>query len=187
MIEAGELNSFDEVAHLAGNPSYSSLLYSPEICSRLFALSRAFDDCEAKGGMTRKDRAWLTLVNSVDFDLTRYLIDEQIEASLKLGVRGEAMIALWEGRDDVLTADERLLASYVRQVHASRVTDETYSAMHDRVGQRALSEITLYCLYHPMMLRQIEAFAARTFQQKMSLDDIRRVIAKTARNAAAED
>lgn len=89
------------------------------------------------------DREWTEQV--VCWDIDSHVSQEvHIVDALFHGVRPEAIKALAEGRDEDLTDDELLLATYTRQVCNGTVTDETYDAVEKRNGKRGAVELTLY-------------------------------------------
>jgi len=70
-----------------------------------------------------------------------------IADAVRTGVRLEAIEALRSGAEEKLTDDERLVATYIRQVVEGVAEDEIYAAMEQRLGTRGLFEYTGFILW----------------------------------------
>jgi hypothetical protein len=106
---------------------------------------------------SHRDREFVDQVLYAEWGLNAFKV-LHTEDALSAGVRPEAIAALVEGRDDDLTDDERLLATYIRQVVSGTVTDETYAAIEARLGQRGLVEYTIFITLLQLIFRLHQAF-----------------------------
>jgi hypothetical protein len=80
--------------------------------------------------------------------------------AIAVGVRPEAIKAIRSGRDQDLTEDELLLATYIRQVVSGSTTEETRDAIEKRLGRRGLVEYTVFITVLQLTTRQAQAFGA---------------------------
>jgi hypothetical protein len=80
-----------------------------------------------------------------------------LEDALLHGVRPEAILALREGREQDLTAQEQELTAYIREVVSGTVTDESFARIVARLGQRGAVEYTIFITYLAMTMRLYEA------------------------------
>jgi hypothetical protein len=165
-----ELEAFDRtfdrlVAFYLGDPKdykptgyYGALLHSPivaEAISELALLARSAGN--RAGSHSHADREWVDQVLSKLWGYYGVLGIHTADA-LAVGVRLEAIEALWEEREADLTEDEQLLTRYIRRVATGTVDDETWSAMDDRLGQRGLVEYTMFICHLQRVLRLFQAF-----------------------------
>jgi alkylhydroperoxidase family enzyme len=110
-----------------------------------------------EGSYSHHDREWVDQVLSHELDCLLVLSSHTRDA-VAVGVRPEAIEALWEGRDEDLTVRERLLARYIRQVANGRVDDATFSAVRDELGLRGIVEYTAFIGHLTIVLRMHQAF-----------------------------
>jgi hypothetical protein len=75
----------------------------------------------------------------------------------RAGVRVDAIEALMARRDDLLNDDERLLATYIRQVVDGKVEQSAYDRMFARLGTRGLVEYTGFILWLGWTMRMMQA------------------------------
>jgi hypothetical protein len=137
---------------------FGALLNSPR-----FALNRAqFSTLirtagERPGTYSHADREVVDQVLAALLG-TNYFLSMHISDAVAAGVRLEAIVAIRDGRDQDLTEDELLLATYIRQVATGTVKDETYDAMEKRIGVRGVVEYTILITGLLMTMRQMQAF-----------------------------
>ena len=96
---------------------------------------------ERDNSYSHADREFVDQVLAVELG-TNVVQRLHVPDAIAVGVRIEAIDALRAGDDDALTDDERLLATYIRQVVGGTVDDETWDAMELRLGTRGLVEYT---------------------------------------------
>jgi hypothetical protein len=139
-------------------PYFGSLLNSPPLAgalANLGALVRRLG--EREGTYSHADRELVDQVLCADWK-TGCVQRTHIPDALAVGVRIEAIEALRKGREDELTADERELAGYIRDVVNGTVTDESYAAMERRFGTRGAAEYTIFIGFLQMTIRLHQAF-----------------------------
>ena len=78
--------------------------------------------------------------------------------AIGVGVRPEAIQALWEGREEDLTDREQLLTKYIRAVIDGTVDDETWNALQADIGTRGLIELSMFICHLGRVLRTFQAF-----------------------------
>jgi hypothetical protein len=79
--------------------------------------------------------------------------------ALSAGVRLEAIEAIRAGREDeVLTDDEKLLARFIRGVMARTLSDDTWAAMEQRIGERGAIEYAIFIAFLQLILTLYHAF-----------------------------
>ena len=88
---------------------------------------------------------------------TNLVLKMHIPDAVTAGVRIEAIEALQNGRDEDLTEDELLLATFVRQVTKLEMTDETWARMEERLGERGTIEYMIFTGLLNMILRMQSA------------------------------
>jgi len=154
-----ELEAFDAVAErvagvtTGGHAYYGAMLNSPMFAAALSNMGRTV---RTKGSYTPAQREWVDMVLSRDFDYTGVLL-HHVPDALAVGVRLEGIEAILAGRDDDLDDEERELATYTRQVVSGTVTDESWQAIHDRLGLEATIEYTTFILFLQLVLRLHQA------------------------------
>ena len=101
----------------------------------------AFSQLAVTGGdgYSHADREFVDEVISADWGYD-VVLPLHIPDALASGVRLEAIEALRSGRDDLLTDDERFLATFIRQVESRTLTDESWERMVKRIGLRGAVE-----------------------------------------------
>jgi alkylhydroperoxidase family enzyme len=164
-----ELEAYDEVvatrAHqFNASPAdftvtgyYGSLLNSPPYARAQLRAAYAFRSVgNGAGSYSHSDREWVDQVISHELRCYKFLALHTRDA-VALGVRLEALEALWEGREQDFTDDERLLTQYIRQVANGTVDDATWNAMLARLGLRGLVEYTAFIGHLIVVLRMHQA------------------------------
>lgn len=138
---------------------WGALLHSPPFAANRQALSSLVRTAgEKEGSFSHHDRELADQVLAHELR-TNVVQRTHVPDAMAVGVRIEAIEALRAGRDDDLTAEERLVATYCRQVVSGRVTDETYDAMEERLGTRGLVEYTMFITMLQATMRTMQAFA----------------------------
>jgi alkylhydroperoxidase family enzyme len=138
-------------------PYHAALLNSPPFAAGLNALGRVARTAgERDGTYSHADREFVDQVLSAEWK-TAVVQGIHIPDALAVGVRVEAIEALRAGRDEDLTDDERLLATFIRQVVTGTVTDDTYQAIETRLGSRGAVEYTIFIAFLQMTIRLFQA------------------------------
>jgi hypothetical protein len=136
---------------------FGALMQSPPLCaiaSRMGTFVRKAG--EREGTYSHADREFVDQVLSADWK-TNVVLRRHIQDALATGVRMEAIEALRYGHEEDLDEDERLLATYIRQVVSGTVDDETYAAIDARLGTRGLVEYTGFILWLQWIIRMMQA------------------------------
>jgi plasmid stabilization system protein ParE len=142
----------------AGLPPYFAvLLNTPPLAAGLMTMGRLVRTRgEAEGSYSHHDREFVDQVLSALWK-TNVVQALHIPDALATGVRIEAIDALRAGRDEELTEDELLLATYIRAVATGTVTDALYASMEERLGQRGTVEYTLFITFLMQTMRNFQA------------------------------
>jgi hypothetical protein len=136
---------------------YGALAHSPRYArSQLTAAYALRSIGNREGSYAHADREWVDQVLSQSLNSFQVLAQHTRDA-VAVGVRLDAIQALWEGRDEDLTERERLLATYIRQVATGAVDDETWSAVRELLGTRGLVEYTTFIGHLMLVLRMHQA------------------------------
>jgi hypothetical protein len=142
----------------AEHPWIAALMHSPPFAlhrGELSALVRTAG--ERDDTYSHSDREFVDMVLAAHLK-TNVVQTVHIPDAIATGIRPEAIEALYEGRDPDLTDDERLLATYIRQVVDGNVTEESFAAMVERLGTRGVVEYTYFITVLWTTLRQFQAF-----------------------------
>jgi len=112
---------------------------------------------EKPGSYSHADREFVdqVLCAEMKFDAFQHA---HLPDAVSLGIRVEAIEALRSGRDEDLTEDELLLATFVRGVFYGNLTDATWAAMEKRLGTRGVVDYTMFCAFLPLVIRLYQAF-----------------------------
>lgn len=140
------------------DPHFGTLLHSPpfaEFRAQLSSLVRTAG--ERDNTYSHADREFVDQVLAAHLG-TNVVQRRHIPDGLAAGVRIEAIDALRAGDDTALTEDERLLATYIRQVVDGTVDDATFDALQERLGTRGLVEYTFFITVLQMTMRMYQAF-----------------------------
>jgi alkylhydroperoxidase family enzyme len=126
---------------------YGALSNSPELALALAEVGRLLRTIgDVEGGYGHVDREFgnmaLCAMGGGNDVLIRHIGD-----ALAVGVRFEAIEALRQQKEDALTADERRLAAYIRQVVSGGVTDDAYAALELQLGTRGVVEYTVFIAF----------------------------------------
>jgi hypothetical protein len=139
-------------------PYFGALLNAPTFAAalgRLGTLVRTAGDRDET--YSHRDREFVDQVLSPHLG-TNCVMLTHVPDALAVGVPLESIEALRAGRDEDLDDDERLLATYIRQVVDGTVTDETWDAMEARLGVRGLVEYTIFVAFLQLIMRLYQAF-----------------------------
>lgn len=131
---------------------FGALLNTPPIAGALARLGRVMREGQVRGAYSDADRELVDMVLSVDFD-HRAILALHIPDAIAVGVRLEAIEAIWERRESDLIADEQLLAAHIRGVSTGTLTDEQFDAMVERLGKRGAVEYTAFIAFLVMTIR----------------------------------
>jgi hypothetical protein len=153
------------------NGYYGALLNSPLLSDAISELALL---CRSAGNRpdshSHADREWVDQVLSKEWGYYGVLGIHTADA-VGVGVRLEAIEALWEEREEDLSDDEQLLTRYVRQVASGTVDDPTWESMTERLGDRGLIEYTMFICHLQRVLRLFQAFGIPS----PKLDEIKRM------------
>jgi len=141
----------------------AALMHSPRFASHRAEAGRLLRTApDREGSFTHPDREWVGMVLAVHLG-TNVIQAIHVPAALAVGVRPEAIRAVYARRDEDLSERERLLADYVRQVVDGTVTDECFDRVQEILGTRGIVEYTYYITMIFTVYRQVQAFGARDF------------------------
>jgi hypothetical protein len=141
-----------------GHGYYAALLHWP-----VYALNRAdLSEIVRKASLHPQyyayaEREFISMVIS-PYLKTNIVMKGHLEDTVASGVRLEAIEALRAGHDDQLTEQERLLATYIRQVVDGAVTDDVYDKVEDHFGVQGVVAFTVCITVIQMAIRQQQAF-----------------------------
>src|SRR5271155_1950377 len=112
-------------------PYFGALLNSPLIAAGMSDLGVVYRTRgEYPDGMSHADREWADLVSCNELGVNWVLYVHAPDAAA-VGVRPEAILALVEGREEALSADEHLKAGFIRAVARGTMTQERYRAVEE--------------------------------------------------------
>jgi hypothetical protein len=141
-------------------PYFGPLLHWPAYAENRAQLSTLVRTAgERPGTYSHAEREWVDMVLS-PFMGTNIHMPGHMPDAIAVGVRPEAIKAIRSGRDQDLTEDELLLATYIRQVVSGSTTEETRDAIEKRLGRRGLVEYTVFITVLQLTTRQAQAFGA---------------------------
>ncbi len=135
---------------------FGALLNSPRMCAiaaRMGTFVRTAG--ERPGSYSHADREFVDQVLCADWK-TNIVLGLHIPDGVAAGVRLEAIEALRYGHEEDLNDDERLLARYIRQVVSGTVDDETFGAMHERLGAHGIVDYTAFILWLQWIIRMMQ-------------------------------
>lgn len=143
-------------APLNSDVYFGALLTSPTVAAGLATLGRVMREGQVRGTYSDADRELVDMVLSIDFDY-RAILALHIPDAVAVGVRLEAIEALWQRREAGLTSDERFLVAYIRAVAAGTVDDERFDALIERMGKRGAVEYSAFIAFLIMTMRLWQA------------------------------
>ncbi|MDA0366001.1 MAG: carboxymuconolactone decarboxylase family protein [Chloroflexi bacterium] len=151
--------AFDAVAGNRGGAvsgPYGVLLHSPELAIRGSALSNYV---RRESDLTPVQREIAILTTARRFDAA-VMWAGHVHLGRDAGVREEVIDAIAYGRDpSTLTDAEAEIVRYVRELFEhNRVTDTTYAALHTRLGDRGIVDLTGLVGYYAFVGTTLNAF-----------------------------
>jgi hypothetical protein len=141
-------------------PYHAGLATAPvigQLISQLGLVFRTRGDHE--GTYSHADREFVDQVLAVDNGWNGFMVMHTYDG-VSAGVRIEAIEALRAGREEDLTEDERLLATFIRQVLSGGVTDQIWDAMERRIGHRGAIEYAMFIMFLHLIMRLFQAFGS---------------------------
>jgi len=143
-------------------PYFAALLNSPLIAEHIIELGVVYRWHGTQGdSYGHRDRVWADLVLGRQMEngtFYAFMCD-----AVAFGVRPAAIEALWRGRENELTDDERELTAYVREVVSQSVREESYRRLEERMGSRGAVEYTAFVGHLLMTLTLMKAFDSINF------------------------
>jgi hypothetical protein len=137
---------------------FGSLLHSPPFAALRQDISSMVRTAgERADTYSHADREFVDQVLAAEL-ATNVVQLRHVADGLGVGVRLEAIDALRAGDDGPLSPDERLLATYIRQVVRGTVTDDTFELVRQRMGMRGLVEYTFFITVLQLTMRMYQAF-----------------------------
>src|SRR5207248_7469254 len=91
-----------------------------------------------------------------------HAMDIHIGDAIAAGLRIEAIEALRSRDDSALSDEERLLATYIRQVVDFEVTDETFRKVEQLLGTKGIVEYTCVVTFLTLGMMHMDAFGCPT-------------------------
>jgi hypothetical protein len=157
----GRLASLTEEYRMLGPGDYhGALLNCPPVAAALNRLGAVARTGSRRGSYTDAERELADVVLSVDFGYNGVL-PIHLPDMFAVGVRPEAIDAIRGGREEDLTADERQLVDYIRQVSGGEVTDASFAVMVDRFGLRGAVDYTAFVAFLVCTMRLWSALGVR--------------------------
>jgi 4-carboxymuconolactone decarboxylase len=148
----------DEVVKVFGNVRgpFSMLLHSPGLAERVLPLVTFFRDESVVDARLRS----LAILSAVREREAAYVWAAQVAAARRNGVPDEVIDLLRaKGDPGTLTADERDIVTYVRQLmRTNRVDQAVFDALAKRHGPQWLIELTAAANYFAMLSGIVNAF-----------------------------
>jgi hypothetical protein len=135
---------------------FGAIANAPVLAGALVRLGRLVREGQLRGAYSDADRELVDLALSKDLGFNAILTVHAPDA-LAVGVRPEAMKAIWEGSEESLTPDEAQVVDYARAVVAGEVTDQLHEGMVDRLGDRGALEFTIFVGFLLMTFRLWQA------------------------------
>ena len=158
-VPAALRDAFDEVAGQRGGAvsgPYGVLLHSPELAVRGSALSNYV---RFNSDLTPAQREIAIMTVARHFDAA-VMWAGHVRLGREAGVRDEVIDAIAHRRDPAgLAAEEAEIVRYVRELfEQNRVADSTYAALHARLGDRGIVDLTGLVGYYAFVGTALNAF-----------------------------
>lgn len=153
------LEAYDQVAELRGGAvsgPYGVLLHSPEAAIRGAALSNYLRWNSAPTAVQR-ETAILTLAHHLD---AHVMWAGHVRLGREVGVREGLFEAIEAGVDPAELPDEEAeIVRYVRELfETNRVSDATFEALHERLGDQGIVDLTALLGYYAFVGAILNAF-----------------------------
>jgi hypothetical protein len=145
-----------EAAPRNSDAYFGALLNSPTVAASFASLGRVMREGQVRGTYSDADRELVDMVLSVDFDY-RAILALHIPDAIAVGVRLEAIEALWEGREEDLTEEERFRIAFIRAVASGTVDDRLFAQMCERLELRGAVEYSAFIAFLVMTMRLWQA------------------------------
>jgi hypothetical protein len=166
---------YERVSKLTGRPPdeipyVGACMVSPPFAASLWKFSgRMLAWFSTSDVVSHKERDYINVV--LAFDSGYYsmeLIGGHLQHAVEyLGLRPEMPRAVWEGREDDLTDDERLFVDYIRAYVAGVVTEDMWKGIVERLGGvRGAVEYTLTIGYNLLCARSMQAWGIPTMSRE---------------------
>ncbi len=153
------LEAYDQVAAMrngAVSGPYGVLLHSPQAAIRGAALSN-YLRWDSAPTPVQRETAILTLAHHLD---ARVMWAGHVRLGRDAGVREGLIDAIEAGTNaDELPAEEAEIVRYVRELfEANRVSDTTFAALHARLGDQGIVDLTALLGYYAFVGATLNAF-----------------------------
>ncbi len=149
---------FDAITASRGNVRgpFSVLMHSPEVAGRLAHLG-TFVRFESSLPPVARELAAATAVRERE---CAYEWATHVVSAREVGISDATLdVIRHKGSLDGLEQSEREVLQYAREVvRENRVTDETFRAVHERLGDRGIAELTATIGYYTMLACVLNAF-----------------------------
>lgn len=140
------------------NPWAAAILHSPRFALQRTELSTLLRTApDRAGSFSHREREWVGMVLSHHLRFYGVAAAHAAEA-VRVGVRPEAVYALFYDVQSALEPVEALTATYIREVVDGVVTDATFDALIEHLGVRGIVEYTYYITMIWTVKRQYAAF-----------------------------
>ena len=164
----------------AVGPYYGLLMHSPRIADLLSALAIFFRTRgETVGSFSHADREWVDIVLGKELG-SNSVVRAHTPDAIAVGVRPEAIRAVWTGREDELTARERELAAFIRATIHGRVTPHQFASVEALLGRRGAVEYAACITWLVMTTRNLQALGFPDPTDHEVSDLVERAVAGTA-------
>jgi 4-carboxymuconolactone decarboxylase len=152
-------DAFDRVAELRGGSvsgPYGVLLHSPEAAVRGAALSN-YLRWNSSPSAVQREMAILALAKHLD---ARVMWAGHVRIGREAGVREGLIEAIEAGVDaSELPEEEAEIVRYVRELfETNRVSDATFAALHARLGDQGIVDLTALLGYYAFVGATLNAF-----------------------------
>lgn len=135
---------------------FGALLNSPTIAAAFATLGRTMREGQVRGTYSDADRELVDMVLSVDFGY-RSILALHIPDAIAVGVRLDAIEALWVGDEGRLTDEETFLVRYIRAVAGGTVDDGKFTRLVELRGLRGAVEYSAFIAFLIMTMRLWQA------------------------------
>ncbi|MEB3031795.1 carboxymuconolactone decarboxylase family protein [[Mycobacterium] nativiensis] len=135
---------------------FSALLTSPPVAAQCVRMGQLARRGQLRGSYTDAERELVDVVLGTDLGYNS-IFTVHLPDAIAVGVRPEAILAIRSGDESELTDDERQIAAWARQVVSGSVTDESFAAMVERLGERGTVEFTAFVAFLFMTIRMWQA------------------------------